>query len=124
MNPDIQGKEYQEGETFGYHDIRYFVFARDNYTCQVCKKKNKILNTHHIIYRSHGGTDRASNLITVCTDCHTYENHQEGQILWKWMQEKKKTPQFKEPPFMNIIRKRVFTKYPHGSHHLWECDDS
>ncbi|GAA3314057.1 hypothetical protein GCM10020331_005680 [Ectobacillus funiculus] len=39
MNPDIQGKEYQEGDTFGYYDVRYFVFARDNYTCQVCKKK-------------------------------------------------------------------------------------
>jgi hypothetical protein len=111
MNPDIQGKEYQEGDLFSYHDIRYFVFARDTYTCQVCKKKNKILNTHHIIYRSHGGTDRASNLITVCADCHTYENHQEGQILWKWMQEKKKTPQFRETPFMNSIRKQVFRNY-------------
>ncbi|GAA3313392.1 hypothetical protein GCM10020331_003400 [Ectobacillus funiculus] len=39
MNPDIQGKEYQEGDAFGYHNVRYFVFARDNYTCQVCKKK-------------------------------------------------------------------------------------
>ncbi|MDQ0195067.1 RRXRR domain-containing protein, partial [Paenibacillus wynnii] len=58
MNPLIQGKEYQEGETFSYHEVRYYVFARDHYTCQVCKKKNKILNTHHIIYRSHKGSDR------------------------------------------------------------------
>lgn len=112
LNPDIQGKEYQEGELLSYHDIRYFVFARDNYTCQVCKKKNKILNTHHIIYRSHGGTDRVSNLISVCTDCHTYENHQEGQILWKWMQEKKKTLQFKETVFMNVIRRKILNRYP------------
>ncbi|MFJ8258438.1 RNA-guided endonuclease IscB [Peribacillus asahii] len=112
MNPNIQGKEYQEGEAFGYHEVRYFVFARDNYSCQVCKKKNKILQTHHILYRSKGGTDRASNLITVCTDCHTYENHQEGQIFWKWVKEKTKTPQFKEAPFMNTVRKRVFKKYP------------
>ena len=114
MNPDIQGKEYQEGETFGYYDVRYYVFARDNYTCQVCKKKGKILNTHHIIYRSHGGSDRASNLISVCTDCHTYENHQKGQILWKWMTEKKKAPLFKETPFMNMIRKRIFSTYPNA----------
>lgn len=112
INPTIQGKEYQEGQTFGYHEVRYFVLARDRYTCQVCKKKNQILNTHHLLYRSHGGTDRADNLITVCTECHTHENHQTGQVLWKWMQEKKKVPQFKETPFMNIIRKRVFTKYP------------
>ena len=47
-NPDIQGKEYQEGPTASYHDVRYYVFARDHYTCQVCKQKNKILNTHHL----------------------------------------------------------------------------
>jgi hypothetical protein len=115
MNPDIHGVEYQNGETIGYYDVRYFVFARDNYTCQVCKKKGRILNTHHIIYRSQGGSNRASNLISVCTDCHTYEHHQKGQILWKWMKEKKKAPSFKETPFMNIVRKRVFSKYPHAS---------
>lgn len=112
INPDIRGVDYQQGQTYGYHDVRYFVLARDNYTCQVCKKKNKILNTHHIIYRSHGGTDRADNLITVCTDCHTYENHQKGNVLWKWMIEGKKLPTFKEGTFMNIFRRRVFTHYP------------
>ena len=113
MNPTIQGTEYQQGQTFSYHDVRYFVFARDNYTCQLCKKKNKILNTHHIVYRSHGGTDRADNLMTVCTDCHTHENHQKGKILWKWMQEGKKVPKYKETVFMNVIRRKVFARYPH-----------
>lgn len=111
MNPNIQGEEYQEGEVHGYHDVRYFVFARDKYTCQVCKKKNKILQTHHIIYTSKGGSDRASNLIAVCTDCHTSSNHKEGKILHQWMINKKKTQQYKETPFMNIIRLRVFSKY-------------
>jgi hypothetical protein len=110
-NPDIQGREYQEGDTFGYHDVRYFVFARDNYTCQVCKKKNKILQTHHILYQSQGGSNAANNLISVCKDCHTHENHQPGNILWKWMQDKKKVKQFKEPPFMNSLRIRVYKRY-------------
>lgn len=111
-NPEIQGKEYQQGDTYGYYDTRYYVFARDNYTCQVCKQKNKVLQTHHIIYRSKGGSDKASNLIVVCTDCHTFENHQEGNIFWKWMMEGKKLPSYKETPFMNTIRKKVFAKYP------------
>ena len=115
MNPEIQGEEYQQGQTLGYHDVRYFVFARDHYTCQVCKKKGEILNTHHIVYRSYGGSDRADNLITVCTDCHTHENHQRGNILWKWMEEGKKLPMYKEGTFMNIFRKRVFTKYPQAN---------
>ena len=113
LNPNIKGEEYQKGETFGYYDIRYYVFHRDNYTCQVCKKsKDKILNTHHIIYKSHGGSDRPSNLITVCTDCHTHKNHQKGSILYKWMQENKKVPSYKETPFMNTIRRKIYKKYP------------
>ena len=112
INNDIQNEEYQQGQCVGYYDVRYFVFARDNYTCQVCKKKNKILRTHHILYKSKGGTDRADNLITVCTDCHTSENHKEGHILYDWMIKSKKVKQYKEPIFMNIIRKRIFQKYP------------
>src|SRR5699024_4215158 len=113
INPDIQGVDYQQGQTYGYHDVRYFVFARDQYIWQACRMNHKILNTYHTVYRSHGGTDRADNLITVCTDCHTYENHQKGQILHKWMREGKKLPRYKEGMFMNIFRRRVFNKYPH-----------
>lgn len=112
INPDIQGVDYQKGQTYGYHDVRYFVFARDNYTCQLCKQRNKILNTHHIIFTSHGGSDRADNLISLCTDCHVNENHRPGAILWQWMVEGKKLPSYKEGPFMNSFRRRVFTKYP------------
>ena len=112
INPNIQGKEYQQGQCIGYYDIRYFVFARDNYTCQVCKKDNKILHTHHILYKSKGGTDRVDNLITVCSECHTSENHKEGHVLYDWMIEHKKVKQYKDPTFMNIIRKRIFQKYP------------
>lgn len=114
QSPSIEGTEYQEGDTYGYHDTRYYVFARDNYTCQVCKGKNKILRTHHIIYKSEGGSDKADNLITVCTDCHTSENHKKGGIFYKWMLESKKLPSYKETPFMNIIRKRIYKKYPNA----------
>jgi hypothetical protein len=111
INPEINGVDYQKGQTYGYYDERYFVFARDNYTCQACGKKGKILRTHHIIYRSNGGSDRVDNLITVCTDCHTSENHKKGGIFYKWQLEYKKVKQYKEPPFMNILRKCIFNRY-------------
>lgn len=80
---------------------------------QCCgKSKNKILNTHHIIYRSNGGTNRVDNLITVCTDCHTSQNHKKGGIFYKWQEQHKKVKQYKEPPFMNTLRKRIFIAYP------------
>lgn len=114
INPDIAGVTYQQGQRYGYHEVRYFVFARDQYTCQVCKKKGKILNTHHLVYRSHGGSNRADNLITVCTDCHTHVNHQSENVLWKWMIEGKRLAQYKEGPFMNSVRRSVFTTYPYA----------
>lgn len=115
INPKIKGIDYQKGQTYGYHDIRYFVFARDSYTCQACKKKDKILQTHHIKYVSKGGSNRADNLITVCTDCHTSQNHKEGGVLYDWMIKNKKVKTYKEATFMNIIRQRIFSKYPNAS---------
>lgn len=112
INPNIQGADYQHGQTHSYYDVRYFVFARDEYTCQVCKKKNRVLQTHHIVYRSKGGTDRVDNLITVCTDCHTSEAHKPGGVLYNWMREHKKVKQYKEPTFMNVLRIRTFMRYP------------
>ena len=112
IKPDIECIDYQMGQAAGYYDVRHFVFERDNYTCQVCKKSNdKILNTHHIVYSSEGGTNRANNLITVCTDCHTSENHKEGQILHDWMLQGKKVKQYKAPTFMNIIRKKFYKHF-------------
>lgn len=111
-DPSIAGKDYQQGDSYGFYSIRYYVFERDKYTCQVCGKKDKILRTHHIRYRSHNGSDAANNLITVCTDCHTSKNHQPGGIFYKWMTDKKAPRSYKEATFMNIIKQRVFVKYP------------
>lgn len=115
INPNIEGVEYQQGQCAGYYDVRYFVFDRDNYTCQVCgKSKDKVLHTHHIRYKSLGGTDRADNLITVCTECHTSKNHKESGILYRWMKEDKKVKQYKEATFMNILRARTYKRYPNA----------
>lgn len=94
-----------------YYNTRYFVFARDDYTCQVCKKRKSHLRTHHIKYVSCGGTNRADNLITVCEDCHTSENHNVGGIFYKWMEANKRVKDYKAPTFMNIIAKRLQSTY-------------
>ncbi len=60
-NPDIEGKGYQEGEQLGFWNTREYVLYRDGRKCRVCgrKSKGKVLEVHHIIRRSDGGTDRA-----------------------------------------------------------------
>lgn len=107
-NPDISGTEYQQGEQLGFWNLREYILHRDNHTCQNrnCKNKDKekILEVHHIVFQSNGGTDRPDNLITLCTKCHTCENHKEGKLLYNWQTEKPKIKGFKDSTFMSIVR--------------------
>ncbi|MEH6892400.1 RNA-guided endonuclease IscB [Bacillus sp. JJ864] len=103
-NPDIQGTEYQQGDAFGFWNTRYYVFARDNYTCQICKKKGGILHTHHIIERCNGGSDMANNLVTVHEECH--QKFHQGKIKHVF----KKPKQYKETAFMNILRLQIMNR--------------
>lgn len=112
-NPEISGTEYQQGDAFGFFNIREAVLFRDEHKCQNpnCKnqEKNKILQVHHIVYRtSHGGTDSPQNLITLCNKCHTSKNHKEDGFLWQWMKEKKKSRKLKDATFMNIVKSFVY----------------
>ena len=70
QNPDIKGIEYQKGVTEGYDNVRAYVFERDKYTCQICKKPEGILQTHHINQKKDNGSDRSDNMVTVHKDCH------------------------------------------------------
>ncbi|MDP7980955.1 RNA-guided endonuclease IscB [Bacillus multifaciens] len=103
-NPDIQGTEYQQGDAFGFWNTRYYVFARDNYTCQICKKKGGILHTHHIIEQCKGGTDMADNLVTVHEECH--QKFHQGKLKHSF----KKPKQYKETAFMNILRLQIMNR--------------
>ncbi len=41
-----------------------------NMECEICNKKTKNLELHHIIPKSRGGTDDKNNLIELCSKCH------------------------------------------------------
>ena len=98
-NPEIQGKEYQEGEQLGFWNVREYVLFRDGHTCQHCKGKSKdvILNVHHIESRKTGG-DSPSNLVTLCETCH--KKHHAGEIQVKI----KRQSSFRDATFMGIMR--------------------
>jgi len=79
-NPNIKNHEYQNGNQKGYYNVKQYVLNRDNYICQNCKAKNIKLHVHHIIYKSNGGTDKPSNLITLCIPCHDKVHNDELEI--------------------------------------------
>lgn len=121
MNPDIQKEDYPHGPAYGFWNNRSFVFARDEYTCQICGKKkdangSEILHTHHRVFKSQGGSDRPDNLAAVHASCHEHF-HQDLKAGKEWAVKtdqklKKKVKHFKEPPFMHAMKKAVFQRYP------------
>ncbi|MDG5787454.1 RNA-guided endonuclease IscB [Evansella sp. AB-P1] len=99
-NPDIEGVAYQQGEQWGFWNVREYVFYRDNHTCQHCKgkSKDKILNVHHIESRKTGG-DSPNNLITLCETCHK-KIHKEGlEHLFK-----RKSDSYRDASQMTVLR--------------------
>ncbi len=70
-NPEVDGKEYQQGEQTGFWNVREYVLWRDRHKCQHCKGKSKdpVLQVHHLESRKTGG-DRPENLLTLCKTCH------------------------------------------------------
>ena len=102
-NPDISGKEYQEGEQLGFWNVREYVLARDSHKCQHCKGKSKdpILNIHHIESRKTGG-DSPSNLITLCETCH--KAYHRGEIKLK----AKRGKSLRDAAVMGIMKWRLY----------------
>jgi N6-L-threonylcarbamoyladenine synthase len=98
-NPDISGKEYQQGEQLGFWNVREYVLFRDGHKCHGKNGcKNKILNVHHIETRKTGG-DAPSNLITLCKECH--KDYHNGKLKLNL----KRGVSFKDAAFMGIMRK-------------------
>lgn len=114
--PDISGKEYQEGEQLGFGNVREYVLARDQHTCQCCKGKSKdhILNVHHIESRRTGGNS-PNNLITLCETCH--KGYHNGSV--RLPQNIKRGMSFKDAAFMGIMRWTFYNRlkelYPNVS---------
>ncbi|MCL5032812.1 MAG: RNA-guided endonuclease IscB [Thermotogae bacterium] len=69
MNPDISGVGYQNGVQKGFYDVREYCLWRAGYKSEYSGKKG-ILEVHHIIPQSMGGTDTPENLIVLTSDEH------------------------------------------------------
>ena len=109
-DPDIKHWGYQKGSNYGFENTKAMVLNRDGYNCQYCKGKHKDskLEVHHIVFRSKGGSDEESNLITLCHTCH--KDLHSGKIHPDFKGETKGT--LKYATQMNSIRKQLFRSYP------------
>jgi len=101
---------YQHGINYGFANSKAFVLDRDGHKCQnkTCKTKVKRVETHHIIFRSDGGSDEPENLITLCESCH--DGLHEGTVVLKLVGKKKST--LSHATQMNSIRTQLLKIFP------------
>lgn len=106
-NPEISGVDYQQGDLYGYQNMRSYLMAREKGKCQLCKKefiKGNPSHIHHRKERSEQGSDRAENLAILHKKCHT-KLHKKGLKL-------NAPKEYRASAFMSIINKRFNTDIP------------
>lgn len=69
-NPDIQGKEYQQGTLAGY-ETREYLLGKWGRQCAYCGIKDVPLQIEHIHPRAKGGSNSITNLTLSCEKCNT-----------------------------------------------------
>ena len=71
-DPDVSGVGYQNGAQKDFYNVKAYVLHRDGYKCKSGRKDkhSSKLHVHHIVFRSNGGTNAPTNLITLCETCH------------------------------------------------------
>lgn len=74
-NPDIHGREYQQGTLYGY-EIREYLLELTGRKCAYCGKGGRRLEVEHIVPKARGGSDRPDNLTMACRDC----NEKKGKL--------------------------------------------
>lgn len=107
----LEGKDYQNGEMKGYENAAAYVRDRDKHTCQLCgtksdDKKHIVIEVHHVIRRSDGGSNKPSNLISLCHSCHK-KVHSNEKLL-KELQSRKISDTYKDSTYMNMVRWKLY----------------
>ena len=75
-NPDIQGKEYQQGTLTGY-EVREYLLEKWGRQCAYCDVKDVPLQVEHIQPRAKGGSNSITNLCLSCKKCNLKKDTQE-----------------------------------------------
>ncbi len=81
-NPNIQGKEYQQGTLAGY-ETREYLLDKWNRQCAYCGIKDVPLQIEHIHPRAKGGSESITNLTLSCEECNLKKGVRDVQDFLK-----------------------------------------
>ncbi|WP_141431209.1 RNA-guided endonuclease IscB [Bacillus sp. 03113] len=68
--------QYQKSNRLD-ENLRKATLLRDQFQCKKCGAKECRLEAHHITPKRFGGANTISNLITLCSDCHSFIGNHE-----------------------------------------------
>ena len=109
QNPEIAGREYQQGTLFGY-EVREYLLEKWGRKCAYCGAENVPLQVEHIVPKRRGGTDRVSNLTLACRDCNQAKgNRTAAEFGHPEVQAKAKAP-LKDAAAVNATRWAIFRR--------------
>jgi hypothetical protein len=106
-NPIIEGVDYQQGNMYGYQNLRSFLMVREKGLCQLCSKeftKGNSSHIHHCKPRSENGSNRPKNLALLHEKCHV-KLHKKNLKL-------NPAKSYKPNTFMSIIQKKFWNDIP------------
>lgn len=107
QNPDIMGVEYQRGTLFEANVWEYLL-EKWGRRCAYCGAENVPLEKEHIIPRTRGGSNRASNLCPSCEDCNREKGNKTAEEFgYPEVQAKARKP-LKDAAALNATRWKVF----------------
>lgn len=109
QNPEINGVEYQQGVLMGY-EVREYLLEKWGRKCAYCGATNMPLEIEHIIPKSRGGSNRASNLTLACNACNQCKGNQTAEEFgYPAIQGKAKQP-LKDAAAVNITRWTLYRR--------------
>ena len=103
VNPEISGVEYQQGELMGY-EVREYLLEKWGRKYAYLGAKNVPLDIEPINSKSHGGSNRVSNLTLPCTPCNRAKNNQTAEELGDPLIQAKSKQPLKDAAAVNATR--------------------
>ncbi len=106
QNPDIAHVEYPQGELQGYF-LREYVLEKWQRKCAYCDAQGVPLEIEHIVPKSRGGSNRASNLTLACHACNQRKGQQTAaEFGFPQVQAKARVP-LKDAAHVSSLKSRV-----------------
>jgi 5-methylcytosine-specific restriction endonuclease McrA len=79
-NPEITGKQYQQGTLAGY-EAREYLLEKWHRACAYCGKEQVPLQVEHIQCRAKGGSSCIANLTLACESCNVAKGTQDITVF-------------------------------------------